>query len=102
MKKAINCTAILLILTLMSSSCATICGGSYYSAAINAKDHPGAEIYVNRDRAGKGVVTGNYRRDEPLIVEIRDEGCEDKEVTFDRSIRAGNVIFQDSFLDLLI
>lgn len=92
MKKVITRCSSLLVSILMLSSCATMFGGSYYSAAINVKDHPDAEIYVNGDKAGKGVVTGNYKRNEPLVVEIMDEGCENKEQTFGNTIRVGNVI----------
>lgn len=85
----------LLIITLFSftfSSCGVIFGGSKYSGSIVVRDHPDAEIYVHGSKIGTGSAIGLYRRNTPLIVEVRQDGCESKTQHFDYTFRTGNFI----------
>jgi len=85
----------LLIITLLSftlSSCGVMFGGSRYSGTIVVKDHPDADIHVNGNRVGTGSAIGLYKRDKPLIVEVRQDGCESKTQHFDNTFRTGNFI----------
>ena len=84
--------ATIFIASLTFQSCGVMFGGSRYDATIIAKDHPEADIYVNGRKAGKGVVSGSYKRDKELQVEIKQEGCEDHSVTFENTFRTGNFI----------
>lgn len=90
-----NCFKIFWTLTLVSvtmSSCGVMFGGSKFSGAIIAKDHPNAQIYVNGNNIGKGTAIGLYHRNKPLTVELRQDGCETKTQTFDYTFRTGNFI----------
>ncbi len=67
-------------------------GGSKFSGSIVAKDHPNAQIYVNGNNIGKGTAVGLFPRNQPLTVELRQEGCESKTETFNYAFRTGNFI----------
>lgn len=92
MKKRISIVALLLSMTILLNSCGVIFGGSKYQGTIVAKDHPNAEIYVNGKKMGNGQVTGLFRRDESLKVELKETGCEPKTETFEKKFRTGNFI----------
>jgi hypothetical protein len=92
MKKSIASLLILIVFSYLFTSCGVIFGGSKYSASIMAKDHPNAEIYVDGKKIGKGTGVGLYPRNEPLTVELKQDGCESKTETFNHSFRTGNFI----------
>jgi len=74
------------------SSCGVIFGGAKYSGSIIAKDHSDAKIYVNGNKVGEGTSIGLYPRNRPLTVQLKQDGCEDKTVTFDNTFRGGNFV----------
>ncbi len=80
------------LFSLMLNSCGVMFGGSRYNATIVAKDHPNAEIYVNGEKEGTGRITRTYKRDRPLKVELKEEGCEPQTKNFDTAFRTGNFI----------
>ena len=80
------------LLSLIFCSCGVMFGGSKYQGTITAKDHPNAQIYVNGNKAGQGTVTGLYKRDRPLNIELKQDGCDPKTQTFDNTFRTGNFI----------
>ena len=92
MKKRALVFASILSMSILVSSCGVIFGGSRYNATIIAKDHPNAKIYVNGENIGTGTATGTYYRNRPLTVQLRDEGCENHQKTFDKAFRTGNFI----------
>lgn len=81
-------------------------GGSKYTGIITAKDKPNAEIFVNGKSEGMGQVSGEFYRNRPLEIEIREKGCEPVTQTFYSSFRTGNFILSVfswglfSFLDV--
>lgn len=92
MTKRISIVALLLSMSILFNSCGVIFGGSKYQGTIVAKDHPNAEIYANGKKLGNGTATALFYRDQPLTVELKQEGCETKNKTFDKSFRTGNFI----------
>ncbi|MEL7002651.1 MAG: hypothetical protein AAFN93_07925 [Bacteroidota bacterium] len=87
--------AYLLILTVLSfsfNSCGVMFGGSKYNGRISVEDHPKAKIYVNGELAGTGTAVGSYKRKDPLVVEVQQDGCETQTQTFDNTLRAGNFL----------
>lgn len=90
-----NVAYLLIVITLLSftlSSCGVIFGGAKYNATIIAREHPNASIYVNGNNIGQGTARGIYDRNEPLTVELRQEGCPNHSQTFDNTFRTGNFI----------
>ncbi len=85
-------TLLVTFLSLIFSSCGVMFGGSKFQGTITAKDHPNANIYVNGNKAGQGTVTGLYPRNRPLSVELKQDGCDPKTQTFDKTFRTGNFI----------
>ena len=92
MKNLLSPMAYLLLMSVMLQSCGVIFGGAKYNATIVAKDHPKAQIFVNGNNIGQGTAFGLYDRNDPLVVELRQEGCETKVQTFDKTFRTGNFI----------
>lgn len=92
MKKRITIVAISLSMLMTLNSCGVMFGGSKYEGTIIAKDHPNAEITINGEKKGNGSVTGLYLRNKPLVVEVKEEGCDSKTQTFDKTFRVGNFI----------
>ena len=84
------CTAAFAVCTM--TSCGVMFGGSRFSGSIIAKDHPGAQIYVNGNQIGQGTAVGLFPRNKPLTVELKQAGCESKTQTFDNTLRAGNFV----------
>ena len=85
-------TLLMTLFSLIFCSCGVMFGGSKYQGTITAKDHPNAQIYVDGNKAGQGTVTGLYKRNRPLKVELKQEGCEPKTQSFDNTFRTGNFI----------
>ncbi len=92
MKNKILNLGIASLLVVSLNSCGVIFGGSKYAGTINVKDHPNAEIYVNGSKLGNGQATGLFNRNERLVVEVKQEGCETTKQQFDKSFRTGNFI----------
>ncbi|MEK8181095.1 hypothetical protein WMW71_12155 [Flavobacterium buctense] len=90
--KKISIIALLLSMTILFNSCGVMFGGSKYQGTIVAKDHPNAEIYANGKKLGNGTATALFKRDQPLVIEVKQEGCETKTQTFEKSFRTGNFI----------
>lgn len=67
-------------------------GGSKFSGSLIAKDHPNAEIYVDGNKLGNGTAIGLFPRNRPLTVELKQDGCESKTLTFNKTFRTGNFI----------
>jgi hypothetical protein len=80
----------------MLSGCGVIFGGSKFAGSILVKDHPKAQIYVDGSKIGQGSAVGIFSRNRPLAVQVKQEGCESKTQTFDKTFRTGNFIL--SFL----
>ncbi|SFR34513.1 hypothetical protein SAMN04490243_0843 [Robiginitalea myxolifaciens] len=90
-----NRIAFFLAATLLAASfqsCGVMFGGSRYNATIVAKDNPNAQIYINGEFYGQGQTTTLLKRDQPLQVELREEGCEPVVNNFDNRFRTGNFI----------
>ncbi|MFN3756521.1 MAG: hypothetical protein ACK4RM_06170 [Flavobacterium sp.] len=92
MKKRVLFLLGIFTLSLSLHSCGVIFGGSRYAGTIKVKDHPNAEIFVDGKKLGNGQASGLFPRNRPLIVEVKQEGCETKTQTFDKSFRTGNFI----------
>ena len=90
--KKFSIIALLLSMTILFNSCGVMFGGSKYQGTIVAKDHPNAEIYANGKKLGNGTATALFNRDQPLVIEVKQEGCETKTQTFDKAFRTGNFI----------
>ncbi|CAM3451615.1 PEGA domain-containing protein [Flavobacterium longum] len=92
MTKRLSIVALFLAMAVTFSSCGVMFGGSRYEAKIVAKDRPNADIYVNGEKIGRGTATGIYHRNQPLKVELKEDGCETTAKTYDKSFRTGNFI----------
>lgn len=90
--KKISIIALLLSMTILLNSCGVMFGGSKYQGTIVAKDHPNAEIFANGKKLGNGTATALFYRDQPLVIEVKQEGCETKTQTFEKTFRTGNFI----------
>ncbi|MBM6500647.1 hypothetical protein H9X54_015245 [Flavobacterium macrobrachii] len=79
-------------MSFLFNSCGVMFGGSKYNGTIKVKDKPNAEIFVNGQKLGNGQATSLFSRNQPLVVEVKQEGCPSKTQTFDKSFRTGNFI----------
>ena len=79
-------------MSFLFNSCGVMFGGSKYNGTIKVKDKPIAEIFVNGQKLGNGQATSLFSRNQPLVVEVKQEGCPSKTQTFDKSFRTGNFI----------
>lgn len=61
-------------------------------ARIQVKDHNQAEIFVDGNKLGDGSGTGLFRRDVPLVITLKENGCESQTVTYQKAFRTGNFI----------
>ncbi len=89
MKKIITICLLILVCT---TSCGVMFGGSKFGGTISVPNHPRADIYVNGNRVGQGTTTGLYPRNQTLAVEVRQEDCDPKTRTFNKTFRTGNFI----------
>lgn len=92
MKNKITLVIGLMAAMTLLNSCGVIFGGSKYQGLIVAKDRPEATIYVNDEKIGVGQVTGLYKRNRTLKVELKEEGYESVVKNFDNRFRTGNFI----------
>jgi hypothetical protein len=92
MKKAVIFCLLATVASLSLTSCGVMFGGSKFRGSVIVKNHPNASIYVNGDSVGRGASVGLYPRNRPLVVEVREKGCEPKTQTFPHSFRTGNFI----------
>jgi hypothetical protein len=67
-------------------------GGSRYNGTIVANGRPNADIYINGEKSGQGEVRRQFKRDQPLKVEIKEEGHETVTKNFYNTFRTGNFI----------
>jgi len=93
MKKS---TLLIMAITVSSSflfsSCGVIFGGSKYNAQIEVKDHPNALIYANGEKIGMGEARSQFKRNQPLKIEVKQDNCEPKTKNFENKFRTGNFI----------
>ena len=66
------------------SSCATIVGGSKYVARVQVPDHPNAKIQYQGNFQGTGVASFKVKRKnaDKFSVTIKEDGCEDQTKNF--------------------
>jgi len=81
--------SIIFILSVVSSSCGVIIGGSKYQGTIIAKDHPDAEIFVDGKKIGVGQAQLLVPRNKELAVTLKQEGCPDQTIVHNKSFRTG-------------
>ncbi|AKA35273.1 MAG: hypothetical protein CMH48_01870 [Muricauda sp.] len=92
MKNRISIFFAVLFLSFQLTSCGVMFGGSRYNGTFIAHGRPNADIYINGEKAGQGQVTKMLKRDRPVKVEIKEEGCEPITKNFDNTFRTGNFI----------
>lgn len=92
MKKSITLFVLSAFLAFTFTGCGVMFGGSKFNATIVAKDHPSAKIYVNGNSVGEGTGSVVHVRNRPMVVEVKQGGCESKTLTFDNTFRTGNFI----------
>jgi hypothetical protein len=92
MRKFYKLLSIFILLSFFCSSCGIIFGGSRFNGRIVATNHSTAEISVNGNKIGTGSATGLFKRNKPLVVEVKDPGCQPVTKTFDNTFRTGNFI----------
>lgn len=91
-KRTLFFAAVTMSASILFTSCGVMFGGSRYNANIKVNDHPNAEIYANGEKMGMGEVTGTFKRNLPLKVEVKQDKCEPKTKNFDNAFRTGNFI----------
>lgn len=85
--------AFLLAATL--SSCATLIGGSKYTASVEVDDNPQAKIYYKDKYQGTGIAKMQINRSEAnkVVFTVKQEGCEDQSFNFSsRKFRGGGFV----------
>ncbi|HEU5292840.1 MAG TPA: hypothetical protein VFU05_19465 [Cyclobacteriaceae bacterium] len=90
MKSRINFFTVPILLTLFR--CATIVGGSNYTADVIVKDHPSAVITYKDQVKGSGVAFFKAKRSEAnkFSVTVKEDGCKEQTINFTtRSFRGG-------------
>jgi hypothetical protein len=92
MKKTSLFFAITFSSSILFTSCGVMFGGSKYNAHITVKDHPNAEIYANGEKMGNGEVSGLFKRNQPLTIEVKQDKCQPKTTNFNNAFRTGNFI----------
>ncbi len=92
MKRTLVIFFSVIFLSSQLSSCGVMFGGSRYNGTFVANGRPNADIYINGEKAGQGEVTKLLKRDQPVKVEIKEDGCEPVTKNFDNRFRTGNFI----------
>lgn len=82
----------IIFISLQMTSCGVMFGGSRYNGTFVANGRPNADIYINGEKAGQGHVTKLLKRNLPIKVEVKEEGCEPITKNFDNTFRTGNFI----------
>jgi hypothetical protein len=85
---------IFLVLIFVSSllgSCATICGGSKYNASILVNGRPNAEIYYQGGVIGNGSASIKVKRSQAnkLSLTIKERGCQDQNFNYTSRVFRG-------------
>ena len=77
MNKILILFAALAMLMCSATSCATIIGGTSYTAKVVAVDHPDAVISVNGETMGVGEASFQWKRSQAdnLAITLKEEGC---------------------------
>lgn len=75
---------LLILITTITSGCATIFGGKTYHAYVVVKDRPEAEIYYKQSIRGRGVAELEVPRSESgkFSIVLRQDGCPEQEFFF--------------------
>lgn len=82
-------------LMLFGSGCATIVGGSKYSADVMVDDHPDADIFYNGRQYGKGFADIRIPRKEAdkLTFTVKKDGCENQDFKYvSRKLRGWAIV----------
>ena len=79
-------------MSFLFNSCGVMFGGSKYYGTIKVKDKTNEEIFFNVQKLCNWQATSIFSRNQPLVVEVKQEGCPSKTQTFDKSFRTGNFI----------
>ena len=84
MKKTFNNTFLLIVISAIFSSCASIVGGTKYNAFITVEDHPDAIVYNGKTLLGTGSgFTSIPRKDaNKVIFTVQKDGCPAQEFQF--------------------
>lgn len=83
---------IILVASQLLTGCGVIFGGSKYMARIQVKDHNQAEIFFDGNKIGTGSANGLFRRDQPLVLTLKEDGCEAQTITYHNTFRTGNFV----------
>src|SRR6266576_2816473 len=92
MKTGTQYFSMFILICFTMSSCGVMFGGSKFSGAVAVKDHPNTQIYYNGNKIGTGTSIGLYPRNQPFTIQLKQEGCETKTVTHNKTFRTGNFI----------
>lgn len=92
MKKTVTILLLSIFASVSLSSCGVMFGGSKFTGTIAVKDHPKAKIVVNGNTIGEGTASITHPRNMPLVIEVKQDGCETKTQTFTNTFRTGNFI----------
>lgn len=92
MKRKLAVILTLSIISFQFQSCGVMFGGSRYNGTIVANGSPNADIYINGEKSGQGEVRKQLKRNQPLKVEIKEDGKETVTRNFDNTFRTGNFI----------
>ncbi len=84
MKSLVQYSIVLIFISLVLESCATICGGSKYHAQVVVAKHPNAEIYYQGQPRGHGTAFISEKRKlaNKFSVSIKQKGCEEQSFYF--------------------
>ena len=109
MKKVLILFAALAMLMCSATSCATIIGGTSYTAKVVAVDHPDAVISVNGETMGVGEASFQWKRSQAdnLAITLKEEGCEEQITRFNtKSFRVlpllGNILIVGGIPGIII
>jgi hypothetical protein len=94
--KRISIKIVLLALSsVYFSSCASIIGGSKYTARVSVKDHPYATINYNGAARGNGNADFEVKRKETnmVVFSITEPNCEEQKFTYSKRVLRGWALF---------
>ena len=92
MRKHISIFLAITFVSFQLTSCGVMFGGSRFNGTFVADDRPNADIYINGEKVGQGEVTKLIKRDQPLKIELKEEGKETITKNYDNRFRTGNFI----------
>ncbi len=71
------------------TSCALIIDGTKYKGKIVVENHPKAEIFFNEQKIGEGTAVSKFKRNKKLIINVKEEGCETKQIVYPTRFKPG-------------